>query len=193
MAFDVFKAIMERRTVRRYKQESIPEETLKKLVNTARVAPSAANLQPLEYVVIKDPQILPKVFETVKWAGYIAPAGNPKEGERPTAYIVVIVSKNVNSLHSNYDAGAAIENISLAAWEEGIGSCWIRSVERNVLKAIINVPDTHEIDSVVALGYKAENPKEEGFSGSIKYWKDKDDVLHVPKRKMEDIFHWDKF
>lgn len=193
MSFDAYKAIVERRTVRQYKQEKITEDKLEKLVNAARVAPSAANLQPLEYVVIKDQNKLRWVFETLKWAGYIAPAGNPKENEMPTAYIAILINKDINSSHASYDAGAAIENILLAAWEEGIGTCWIRSVEREKLRQILNVPEKYEIDAVVALGYKAENPKEEEYVDTIKYWKDKDNVLHVPKRKLKDILHWDKF
>ena len=89
---DIYETICQRRTVRRYKQDAIPEDILKKLINAARIAPSAANLQPVEYVIVNDKETVEKVFPTLKWAGYIAPAGNPPEGERPTAYLVVLVN-----------------------------------------------------------------------------------------------------
>ena len=191
--FPVYKAITERRTIRCFKQDKIPERVLEKLINAARLAPSGANLQPLEYIIVNDENKLNEVFENVKWAGYIAPKGNPKEGERPTAYIIVLVDKNNNTTTASYDVGAAVENILLTAWEEGIGACWMGSINRDNLRKIFNVPNDFTIDSVIALGYKGESPVVEEYKGSVKYWKDDNNVLHVPKRNLKDILYWNKF
>lgn len=193
MKKSVYELISKRRTIRHFQQKPIPFEILKKLVDVARVAPSASNLQPLQYIVVDDGNLLPEIFKTLKWAGYIAPRGNPPEGEKPTAYIVVLVNKEISGSEYPRDVGAAAENILLAALEDGIGSCWIRSVDTKMLREILNVPDFLEIDSAIALGYSAESPVMEETDGPIKYWKDESGTLHVPKRKLKDILHRNKF
>ena len=130
-----------------------------------------------------------QVFPTLRWASYIAPKGNPPEGERPVAYIVILTNKEKTSIQGASDAAAAIENIILTAMEEGIGSCWLMSVGREELRRILNIPKHCIIDSVIALGYPLESPKVEETKDSIKYWKDEKGVLHVPKRRLEDILH----
>ena len=81
----------------------------------------------------------------------------------------------------------------LAALEKGIGSCWLLSVDREKLREILNIPENYKIDSVLALGYPDENPVIEDMKDSIKYWKDQAGQLHVPKRKLEDVIHFNKF
>lgn len=188
----VYDLILKRRTIRRFKQVTIADELLKKFVNAARLAPSAANLQPLEYIIVQDKKIVDEVFTTLKWAGYIAPAGNPPEGERPVAYIVVLINRKIKEHGANHDSGVAIENMILTALEERVGSCWLGSIDREKLKKILNIPEHFDIDSVLALGFSNEEPVVEEMKDSIKYWKDKDGRLHVPKRKLSDILHWNK-
>lgn len=185
----VYQTILRRRSIRRFKQIEIPFETLRKLIEAARVAPSAANLQPLEYIIVDDRELTKKVFATLEWAGYIAPAGNPPPEEKPVAYVVVLVNTQIKNLGYEWDAGAAIENILLAALEDDIGSCWIRSINRERLAKILNIPKHLRIDSVIALGYSNEDPVVEEMEDSIKYWKDSLGRLHVPKRKLKDILH----
>ena len=185
---EVYRIILKRRSIRRFRQKNIPWVLLKKLVNAGRLAPSAANLQPCEYVIVNHPALLEKVFSTLKWAGYIVPAGNPPEGKKPTAYIIVLVNKEINK-NGEEDAAAAIENMILVAAEKGIGSCWIASIERIKLRQILKIPGKYKIESVLALGYPDEKSVTEEFKDSIKYWKDKEGVLHVPKKRMESILH----
>lgn len=185
---NVYEAAIKRRTIRKFLQKPIPMEILVKLLNAARLAPSAGNLQPCEYILVTDKSLLDSVFSTLKWARYIAPEGAPKEGERPVAYVVVLVNTKKASEGGEIDCAAAIENIVLTAWEEGIGSCWIASVDRNRLREILSIPEYCKICFVVALGYKAEEPVvEEMKDGNVKYWKDEKGVLHVPKRRLNDI------
>lgn len=186
---NVFESIMKRRTIRRFRQERIPYSILKKLVNAARVAPSSSNLQPLEYIIVDKKDLLSAVFPNLRWAGYIAPKGNPPPGLQPVAYIVVLVNKTISKSDYGRDIGAAVENILLAALEEKIGTCWIGSIEKNNLRRILKVPASYEIDSVVALGYKAEEPIMEEMTDTIKYWLADSGRLHVPKRKLKDILH----
>lgn len=181
-----------RRTIRKYKQDRIDVEILKDLVDGARLAPSASNLQPLEYLVVEDPALLEKVFSTLSWAGYLKPEGTPKEGEKPVAYIVVLVTGKTGG-YTNHDIGAAVQNILLGAWSYGIGTCWFGSVKRDILAKEFGIPDEVRIDSVVALGYPAEKSIWEEEKGSIKYYKDENNVLHVPKRRLDDIAHFNRF
>jgi nitroreductase len=190
---NVYEAVRKRRTVRRFRQDPIPREILEKLIDAARLAPSAANLQPNEYIVVDEPGLLPRVFSTLRWAGYIAPGGNPPEGERPVAYIIVLTNKEKTKIPGVSDAAAAIENILLTAREEGIGSCWLGSIERSKLQQILATPGHCPIDSVIALGYPRESPRVEEMKDSLKYWKDDTGTLHVPKRKLADILHRNKY
>ena len=186
---NVYEALTKRRTIRKFLQQKIPHQILTKLVNAGRLAPSGSNLQPIEYVIIEDDRLLPGVFSTLSWAGYIAPAGNPQPGEEPVAYIAVLVNKKIKEKDYGRDVGAAVQNILLAAMEERIGSCWIGSVAKNKLRLLLNLPGHLIIDSVIALGYPAESPVGEEMKDSIKYWKDEQGTLHVPKRGLEDICH----
>jgi nitroreductase len=185
-----YKTIISRRTIRKFKQKSIPRAVLKKLINAARLAPSAANLQPLRFITITDKDICAKVFVHLRWAGYIAPLGKPKPDKRPVAYIAVLLNKIKTQLrYAAYDAGAAVENILLAAWEQGIGCCWMQAIDRIKIKEILNISRDFKLDSIIALGYRDESPVVEEFRGSVKYWKDKQDTLHVPKRNIREIIY----
>jgi nitroreductase len=189
---NVYEAILSRRSIRRFQQKSISLELLKKFVNGARLAPSAANLQPLEFIIVNDKNLCKKVFETLGWAAYLKPTWTPSENERPVAYIIMLITDSKNK-YSLRDVSLASENIVLAAEEEGIGSCLLCNVDREKLRNYFKIPDAFVIDSVIALGYKAENPIIVDYVDSIKYWRDENDVLHVPKRKLEDIVHINQF
>jgi len=165
-----------------------------KLINAARLAPSGSNLQPCEYVLVTKRNLLEQVFLTTKWAGYIAPAGTPKDGEKPVAYVIVLLNEKKRSQGGESDCAAAIENIILTAWEQGIGACWIGSIDRIKLKELLSIPEHCRIDSLIALGYKAEDPVLESMKGDeVKYWKDSSGTLHVPKRKLSDIAFEDQY
>jgi nitroreductase len=183
---------MRRRSIRCFEQQELALEILRKLVNAGRVAPSAANKQPLEYMIVSSPDLRDKVFETLRWAAYIAPEGTPKEGEKPTAYIIVLVNNKHKIPDFARDVGAAAENIILTAFEEGIGICWLRSVDRKKVCDMFHLPKHIEVDSVLALGYPGEAPVMVDMGDSIKYWR-KDGIHYVPKRRLNDIIHIDKY
>jgi len=185
--------IVSRRTIRQFRPEALPRGTLEALVNAARLAPSAANMQPLEFIVVDDKQACAEVYPCLKWAAYIAPDGDPKPGQEPAAYVVTLVNTKIREKMFEHDVGAAMENMIIAAGAEGIGSCWLLSVDRDRLKTILGVPDSYGIDSVLALGYPAEDPAVEEMKDSQKYWKDAEGRLHVPKRTLRSVLHRNRF
>jgi nitroreductase len=189
----VYRTIAARRTIRKFKPVPVPRELLERLVDAARLAPSAANLQPLEFIVVDDAALKARVFPCLKWAAYIAPAGDPKPGQEPAAYVVTLANTAIREKMFEYDLGAAMENMILAALEEGVGSCWMLSIDRDTLRTILGVPDSYRIDSVLALGYPAEDPTPEVLTDSCKYWKDADGRLHVPKRALAAVAHFNGF
>ena len=193
----IYEIALKRRTIRRFKNIAIPYEMLEKCVNAARLAPSAGNQQPLEYIIVDDEQLLAKVFDTLEWAQIIKPAGHaPPPGHRPMAYVVVLVKNEApRKAWAKCDAGFAVENMILVALEEGVASCCFGAMAINRLSESLNISSDYTVLLVLALGYPDESPIVEEFSGSTwkRIWKDKDNVVHVPKRKLTEILHRNKF
>jgi nitroreductase len=196
---DFLDVIKSRRSIRRFSQREISPAILVELVEAARSAPSAANKQPLEYVVVSDPAVRAQVFANVAWAGYIRPKRNPGPGQEPKAYIILLVNKSIAGEHgAAADVGAAAENIMLAAWSMGIGSCWMGAIQRAEIAKILQIPENMSIDTLVALGYPAEEPlmedvKDASAPDAVRYYLDENDRLHVPKRKLDSIGHLNEY
>ncbi|MBO5060624.1 MAG: nitroreductase family protein [Clostridia bacterium] len=182
---DVLKS---RRTIRKFKQTPLSGEQLMRYIDAARVAPSAANLQPLKYIAVKNTEMVEKIFGLVKWAGYLASEYNPKEDERPTAYIAVCADTAVRKAGYEIDVGAAVENLILSAFSDGVGACWMGAVDRPKISELLGLPENLVLSCVVALGYPAEQPKEVKVTdGNIKYYLNEENTLCVPKRDLEDV------
>lgn len=167
---------------------SLDEQVLRELVDLARVSGSAANLQPLKYLLSWQPAKNALIFEHLAWAGYLRDWAGPAKDERPTGYIVVLgdarISKNVDCDH-----GIASQSILLGAVERGLGGCIIGSVEREGLRAKLQIAPEYNILLVIALGKPAEKVllEEVASDGSIEYWRDDQGVHHVPKRKLDEV------
>ncbi len=188
----IYEKITGRRTIRRYKPTPVPKEVLVRCVDAARLSPSAANRQPLKYIIIDDESLLKSVFETLRWAGYL-PGYKHREEEMPRAYIVILLDRNI-SAEAGYDAGIAAMSISMVAYDEGLGSCILGSVDRDRLRNLLNVPSNLEILLVVSLGYPSERSVVEKVKGDdVKYWLDENGTLHVPKRSLEEIVRWNGY
>ena len=181
----VYNIILKRRSIRKFENKPVEKEKLEKMVNAARVAPSGANLQPLKYIAVTTPSLCEKIFGLTKYAGYLKD-WNPTEADQPRAYIVVLQDMAISK--NQLDAGAAIENIILTALEDGIASCWVGSFDRAGLMKTLNIDETMEINSVVALGYPAQQSEEAEFCGDVKYFMDENGDFHVPKRPMSEVF-----
>lgn len=182
---NVIEFIKSRRTIRKFKQTPLSCEQLEKYIDVARVAPSAANMQPLKYVALHSKEMAEKVFPLLKWAGYL-PDYTPKKDERPVAYIVVCVDKSIRPNGAEADVGAAVENIILAALSDNVGSCWIGSVDREKLAELLDIGEMLSISCVLALGYPDESPMEVKVGEDIKYYLD-GETLCVPKRDIKEV------
>lgn len=185
---DTYRAVTTRRTIRLFQQKPIPHDLIDRMLDAARLAPSGANRQVVECVVVQESGNREALFEHLAWAGYVRPRRTPPVGKRPTAYIVVVMRESNDS-----DAAAAMQNMILTAWNEGVGSCWIGSVEREKVATLLSVPESYSVYGVLALGYPAESPMTEVLTDSVKYWLGDHDVLHVPKRRVSDVVHHETF
>ena len=184
--------ILKSRSRRRFHQDvSVGEAVLKELVDLARLSPSAANKQPLKYVLSWDSGRNAKIFPHLGWAGYLKDWPGPEEGERPSAYIVVLLDTRISN-KVDCDHGIAAQSIMLGAVEKGFGGTIISSVKREELSKVLGLPDYFEILLVLALG----KPKEEvvieesgelGPNGNIKYWRDANQTHHIPKRPLVEV------
>jgi nitroreductase len=189
-AVQLYNLIIRRRTIRLFRQREVPLRIIKKVINSARLAPSAANLQFLEYLIIQANDLREKVFPALRWGGYVAPKRNPPPNNLPAVYIIILINKERTQEPNIRDIGAACENILLSLLAFGLGGCWLQNIDKQVLTCILHLPARYEIDSLIAAGYPAESPKLETDSDDIKYWLDDKNRLHVPKRPLKDIFHY---
>jgi nitroreductase len=181
--------ISKNRSYRRFHQEvDIKLETLRKLVDLARLSASARNAQPLKYILSCQPQKNSLIFSHLAWAGYPTDWPGPCEGERPSAYIIILGDTEI-SQSSGCDHGIAAQSILLGATEKGLGGCMIASIKRQGLRQALEIPPRYEILLVLALGKPKETVVIEtvGPGGDTKYWRDSKGVHHVPKRALDDI------
>ncbi len=157
-------------------------------MNLARLSASAANLQPLKYILSCDPQKNKIIFPALRWAGYLKDWEGPVESERPSAYIVVLGDKEI-SQNFGCDHGIAAQSILLGAREIGLGGCMIGSIDFDKLRNDLDIPVQYEILLVIALGKPKETVVIEDSTsrGDIKYWRDSEGVHHVPKRSLDEI------
>ena len=137
------------RSYRRFFQEPITREMLRELVGLARLTASASNRQPLRYILISSPETCADVFPCLSWAGFLTDWPGPEEGERPTGYIVILSDISI-SPKPGIDVGIAAQTILLAAAEKGYGGCIIGSIKRQQLRKVLEIPDNHDIELVLA-------------------------------------------
>lgn len=181
--------ILKNRSYRRFHQEVCIETTiLKEFIELARLSPSAANRQPLKYIISHDPMKNAIIFPHLKWAGYLEDWPGPREGEKPSAYIVILGDKGI-SQSFGCDQGIVAQSIMLGAAEKELGGCIIASIDQAGLRTALNIDSRYEILLVLALGKPKEKVVIEQINsdGDIKYWRDKQGVHHVPKRNLDDM------
>ena len=177
------------RSYRRFRQDPpIERQTLEELVELTRLCPSAANRQPLKYLLSCDAERNALVFPHLAWAGYLTGWSGPTEHERPTAYIIILGDAEITHSFS-CDHGIAAQSILLGAVERGLGGCMIGSIQREKLREALEIPKRYEILLVLALGKPSETVVlDDGKSpDDIKYWRDDGDVHHVPKRPLSEL------
>lgn len=181
--------ILRNRSYRRFHQEvAISREALLELIDLARLSASGANRQPLKYFISYTPERNAVIFPHLAWAGYLKEWGGPIEGERPSAYIIILGDKTISPTFG-CDHGIAAQSIMLGATEKGLGGCMLGSVRKPELIQALGIPEQYDILLVLALGQPKETVVIEplGPDGDIKYWRDAQGVHHVPKRSLEEI------
>lgn len=177
------------RSTRRFRETPpVARDAIVDIIDTARICASGSNKQPLKFFISCDPEMNSAIFPTLAWAGYLTEWPGPAEGERPTGYIIILGDSTISE-NFGVDHGIAAQTIMLAAKEKGLGSCIIGSVQRPRLQEIIKVAAHLQILLVVALGVPAENIVLEAADDvhTIRYYRDADDVHHVPKRPLAEV------
>ncbi|MEA3339480.1 MAG: nitroreductase family protein [Chloroflexota bacterium] len=181
--------IRKNRSYRRFYQDVAVElETLRALVNLARLSASGSNLQPLKYILSCDLETNGLLFPHTRWAGYLKDWDGPAEGERPAAYVVVLGDTEIRKSFG-CDHGIAAQSIMLGATERGLGGCILGAIDRDGLRQALDIPERYEVLLVLALGQPKEQValEEVGPDGDIKYYRDDEDVHHVPKRSLDEL------
>lgn len=180
--------VLKNRSYRRFYQDhKISIKDLEELVDLARLSASGRNLQPLKYYLSAGRITNEKVFSTLAWAGYLKNWTGPEKGERPAGYIVILGD---TQLTKNYycDHGIASQSILLGAVEKELGGCIFASIKREKLKELLKIDDYFEVLLVVAIGKpKEEVLIEDVVNDDIKYYRDKNQIHHVPKRALHEI------
>jgi nitroreductase len=195
----VYEAILKRRSIRRFKNKAVPYEALEKCIDAGRLAPSGRNQQVCEYIVINDARVLPGIFENIGGSAKMpSEKGGPSPAQTPKAYTLILANKTLEGDANRrritlYDVGMAAENIILTALEQGIGACPILMFNEKDLKLILEIPDEYDIVLVIAMGYPDESPVADVATDSVNIWVDDKGLRHVPKRKLADIIHHNKF
>ncbi|MDK2822411.1 MAG: hypothetical protein PWQ67_388 [Clostridia bacterium] len=183
--------VKKNRSYRRfYENVVIERETLEELVDLARLSPSGGNKQALKFFISCEPEMNAKIFPNTFWAGYLKDWPGPEEGERPSGYIIILEDKEIGMMNPRVDFGIAAQTILLGATEQGLGGCMIGIFKKKELMELLNISEEkYDILLIVAIG----KPKEEvvidevGPDGDIKYWRDENQVHHVPKRALKDL------
>ena len=181
--------VQKNRSYRRFHEEvDIKLETLRELVDLARLSASAKNFQPLKYILSCDRRKNTLIFPHLVWARFLTNWPGPAEGERPSAYIVILGDTEVSRFW-DYDAGISAQSMLLGATEKGLGGCMIANVDREGLRKALEIPPRYEILLVLALGKPKERVVIEtvGPDGNTRYWRDGGGVHHVPKRPLDEV------
>jgi nitroreductase len=181
--------ILRNRSYRRFEETTkVPLNELENLVELARLSSSSRNLQPLKFILSNLKERNDQIFQTLSWAGYYKDWPGPVEGERPSAYIIMLGDNKISHSFS-IDPGIAAQSILLGATEMGFGGCIIGTVNKELLEKLLKIPSHLEVLYVIALGKPVEIIQIEdlGEDGDIKYWRDEQKVHHVPKRLLKDL------
>lgn len=181
--------IMNNRSYRRfYESEAIPMEKLREMVDLARFSATGGNFQPLKFMLSNDPETNKTIYPKLEWAGFLKDWEGPEEGERASAYVIILNDTEIRK-SPGCDHGIAAQSILLGAVEMGYGGCMVGSIHREQLRADLKIPERYEISLVIALGRPKETVvlEEMNQDGSIEYYRTEDGVHHVPKRSLDSI------
>jgi len=159
---ELLEAIKGRRSTRSFKKQNISSNVIETIIDAARCAPSAGNIQPWEFVIIKNPAVKKKLAEA---------ALNQRHVEEAPAVIVVCADEKRSSmgygsrgrtLYCLQDTAAATQNILLTAYSLGLGTCWVGAFNEDEVKEILNAPEGIKPVAMIPLGYPNEIARQRG-------------------------------
>ncbi|GHU91914.1 nitroreductase [Deltaproteobacteria bacterium] len=158
------------------------------LVDCARLAPSAKNVQSLRFTLVGPGETCKKLFSLTKWAGALKDWGGPHEGEQPTAFIAVLMPADAGQLVC-FDVGIAAQTMQLAACSRGWGCCMIQSFDHSAASALLHVPTGMKIALLIGFGVAKETRVVVPMpaDGAFAYWRDAQGVHYVPKRDLKEL------
>lgn len=162
---EVFKIISERRTIRKYRKEPIPEDALERILEAGRLAPSAGNRQPWSFIVVKDESIKSRLVDACRGQKFVGEAG---------AVIVILGDQNISRWYRQ-DPIIAASFMTLEAYEEGLGVCWIGAFEEDKVKQILKIPENLSVIILLTVGFPDEKPPSR------------------PRKSREEIFFLDEY
>ena len=185
----VMEKLLTRRTYRRFEQKSVPQDVVEDLIDAVRLSSCGANRQAVRLIVVQSPEMAAKVHPLVKWAAYLPPEqGTPKAEELPTLYAAVVQDTSIPG-DLNTDTGIALANMTLAAWDKGVGSCIMGAINKPALTELLGIEEPQKLAFMVAFGYPAHKagivPLTERTG--VKYYLDENRDYCVPKRSREEI------
>ena len=186
---NVIELLEGRRTYRRFdEQRKIPDGVVEKMQYAARLSSSAMNRQPLRYIYVRDVDTVNSIFDITSWGGALPGGlGRPKVGERPTMFVVVLADRELKTKFTDFDAGLAVSNMTLAAWECGVGSCIIGSAKIEKLCELLNISEELDVVCAVGFGYPTHESRiVDVASDDVKYYLDENGNYLVPKREIKD-------
>lgn len=151
----IAEAIKERRSVRDYKALPVPDEKLMRILNAARMAPSAGNRQPWKFIVVRDKKRRKAIARAASSQNFV--------GEAPVVIAAVALSPDrpmaCGVPSYAVDLAIAVDHMTLLATEEGLGSCWIGAFSQDEVRSILNIPQDHKVVALLPLGYPADTPR----------------------------------
>ena len=185
----VMEKLLTRRTYRRFAQKPVPQDVVEDIIEAVRLSSCGANRQAVRLVVVNKPEDVAKVQPLVKWAAYLPPEqGTPKADELPTLYVAVVEDTSFSGNLST-DTGIALANMTLAAWDKGVGSCIMGAINKPALTELLGIEEPQQLAYMVAFGYPTHKahvvPLTEDTG--VKYYLDDNRDYCVPKREAADI------
>jgi nitroreductase len=186
--------VLRNRSYRRFNHaKPISSATLRELVDLAHFSPSGRNMQPLKYMLINSEEACAKMYPQLTWAGYLKDWVGPVEEERPSAYVIMLGDTTLAPTFG-IDPGLSGQSLLLGAVEKGLGGCIFGTIKRDEIRTIFEIPAELEVLYVIALGEPVEKVVIEDVppDGDIKYWRDVEQVHHLPKRSLVDVILGEK-
>ena len=180
----VMEKLAARRTYRRFAQKAVPQDVVEDIIEALRLSSCGANRQAVRLVIVSKPEDVARVQPLVKWAGYLPPEqGTPKADELPTLYVAVVQDTSIPGDLAT-DTGIALANMTLAAWDKGVGSCIMGAINKPALSEMLGIAEPEKLAFMIAFGYPTHEAHIVPLTAEtgVKYYLDASRDYCVPKR-----------